>query len=237
MGKRIIDIDATSIDEVYLSVFSNQEKHEVTTQDLSNYIFKYKSSSQSFINYNVNKMEHSENVTGNKSTLMVTIPAITTTNQNAVVKASYFIKIYKTLTESELITSITYTNSSVFKLKEIQGDDKEKIDVEIDLSNESNYTVTCIGITEDKEMFSYPSFITAFPPTPVAPVEPASNTGKIILIVIVSIVAVAIVVGLIFIYLTIRKKKVTMSKDIEHTSFAKTDNKDALLGEPVNSLA
>lgn len=233
----------TQYNEIFLSIFSQNHKVEVTS--LTNYAFKYRSSTTEFtefINLSTGAITGNNLTPGDSFSFEFVIPAVKSTS-NAL-EASYFLKIYNTTTlkTNEILTTLAFTNNNSPLIIESKTNTQDsEIKFTVTLENSQNYTAIVYGVTSDKEYFTYTPY-SIVEGKPVNPSKPDSNLGKIILIVLLVLVIIAIIIALVFVYFTLKKKKNVLLKNVEHISFANEmkegegEGEDHLLSDPINSF-
>lgn len=100
----------TQYNEIFLSIFS--QNHKVEDTSLTNYAFKYRSSTTEFINLSTGAITGNNLTPGDSFSFEFVIPAVKSTS-NAL-EASYFLKIYNTITlkTNEILTTLAFTNNN-----------------------------------------------------------------------------------------------------------------------------
>ncbi len=219
-GKSLFYINSSDFDGIYLSVFPKGNKIEKEIS--SNYVFKY----NSYINENttINDIIADENgiityeYNSSKNELNLIIPSLIEKKSNKSILGQYFIRIFKedTLSNMTTLDTISFITEQPFDSYQFTSKEKKTININ-NINSNQNYSISCIGKTENGELISYKSIVTNIQKKP-NPEPPKSSYDNLVLIIILIIVIIALIIVFAFILIKMKKDKDILQERINTLS-------------------
>ena len=232
-------------DGFILAVFPRNKKHEVKEPKLSNYIFKYVSSINSFPSYLIkdNNMDFEYD---SQKTLHIYVPPLL--KDNKFMPATYFTKIIKKTenTLNENLNTIGFTETKTFIVYKdgIWGEDSKKyverkgnkyIHISIyNYKDDLPYILSIIAMSNEQNR-EYYSYNIIDNPLNVK-LSSGMSGGTVALIVILIFIVIGIIGLIAFVYFKMKKANADLRQKVESISFAGENKEDLLLGKGINTV-
>ena len=218
-GKSIFYINSSDIDGIYLSVFPKEKK--IQKEISSNYVFKYNSyKNESIIINDIladddGKLKYEYNL--NKNELKLTIPSLIEKKTKKKILAQYFIRIFKkeTLSNMTKLDTISFITEEPFESYQFTSKNEMTININ-NINSNQNYSISCIGKTEDGELISYKSFETNNTIPQPKPSDQGNN--NFILIIILIVIILILITVFIFVFIKMKKDKDFLLQKINNLS-------------------
>jgi len=232
-GRSLVKINCETDSEFYLSVFYNNKNHEVKNEKLSNFIFKYYSStSDKNAKYSPksNKIDYSYD-NGN---LKIKFDPLL--KDNKFIPTTYWVKVmtYDEMEKlNENLETISFTESNPYTITrdEVLNQHQLKSDkVEIlfnNFKNDEPYDLVVFAMTNDnyREYYSYKTLVN---PLNVKYSNKASHKG-FGLIVLLIFVIIGLIGFLVYIYIRMKNQNDELKKKVESISFVDNGTEDLLM--------
>jgi hypothetical protein len=248
-GKVIVEFSCTSNENenengFIFTVFSTNKNYEVKEPKLSNYLFKYISSTKTFPKYTIKDYDIDVEYDKEK-TLHLYIPPLL--KENEFVPATYFTKIIKKTENSlgENLNTIGFTETKTFIVykdgiwnekssKYIKRDGKTYVHVSIyNFKNDFPYLISIIAMTneQNREYYSYNIL-----DNPLHVKLNGKIGGGTVALIIILIFIIIGVIGLIaYVYYKMKKANEELRHKVESISFAGENKEDLLLGNEASN--
>ena len=218
-GKSIFYINSSDIDGIYLSVFPKEKK--IQKEISSNYVFKYNSyKNESIIINDIladddGKLKYEYIL--NKNELKLTIPSLIEKKTKKKILAQYFIRIFKkeTLSNMTKLDTISFITEEPFESYQFTSKSEMTININ-NINSNQNYSISCIGKTEDGELISYKSFETNI--TIPQPKPSGEGNNNFILIIILIVIILILITVFIFVFIKMKKDKDFLLQKINNLS-------------------
>jgi hypothetical protein len=229
-GKSLFYINSTDFDGIYLSVFPKGNKIEKEIS--SNYVFKYNSyKNESLI---INDIKADENgiikyeYNSSQKEINLIIPSLIDKKSDKSILSQNFIRIFKEETLSKMTTldTISFITEEPFESYQFTSNKKTTINVN-NINSNQNYSISCIGKTENGELISYKSIVVNIGQNPNPSNKPSNNNR--ILIIILSIVIGVLIIVFVFIFIKMKRDKDFLQERINSLSHI-DDGREKLVG-------